>query len=216
MNTEFARQQMIKQQVRAWDVLDSDVLEVFSEVHREIFVPSQYASLAFADTEIPLGYGQSMLTPTIAGRFLQSLSPVGASSVLEVGTGSGFLTACLATLAVHVTSLEIHADLLSQAERNLAESGIENVDLLQMNAMRELPDGQFDVIAVTGSLQMMDQRLLDALAPGGRLMVVIGDAPIMRAEVIAKTADGELEYKSPFETLLAPLVDGRDPAAFVF
>lgn len=215
MNTEFARQQMINQQIRAWDVLDADVLDVLSEVKREHFVPDEYAALAFADAEIPLGYGQHMLTPTIVGRILQAVAPTAASDVLEIGTGSGFLTACLATLAIRVTSLEIHKDILEQAERNLATCGIDNVDLVQMNAMRELPEEQFDVIAVTGSLDHLDTRLVDALKPGGRMLVVVGAEPVMQARLIVKD-ESEWHQESIFETVLSPLINGAEPPRFLF
>lgn len=216
MNTEFARQQMIKQQVRAWDVLDENVLEVFSDVKRETFVPSEFESLAFADAEIPLAHGQMMLTPTIAGRVLQALSLVGGEDVLEIGTGSGFLTACLATLASHVTSIEIHEDLMATAERNLHNTGIDNVDLLKMNGMKDLPDGKFDAIAVTGSIQQLNTRFVDALHPGGRLFVVVGDAPAMVAQIITKTDDTQWESESIFETVITPLINGAPPPQFLF
>ena len=152
MNKDFARQQMIEQQVRAWDVLDGVVLASLKKVQRELFVPEGFESLAFADTEIPIGHGEMMMTPTIEGRVLQALGLVGSERVLEIGTGSGFLTACLAKLSAHVTSIDIYDDFLDSANRRLAKCTIENVDLKKMDGTRELPTGTFDAIAVTGSM----------------------------------------------------------------
>ena len=175
MNTNFARQQMVKQQARAWDVLDENVLAALTDVPRERFVPADFELLAFADTEIPIGHDQYMMTPTIEGRVLQALQLTGDEKVLEIGTGSGFLTACLAQLSANVTSIDIHDDFLNAAQKNLADNGTENVELLAMDGMRSLPDGLFDAIAVTGSVQSLDSRFVDALSPGGKLFVIVGD-----------------------------------------
>lgn len=216
MNTDFARQQMIRQQVRAWDVLDQNVLDGLGEVARECFVPEGFEALAFADTEIPLGHGQFMMTPTIEGRVLQALGLVGGEKVLEIGTGSGFLTACLATLASHVTSIDIFEDFLDSARLALHAAAIENFDLIRMDAMKELPDGTFDAIAVTGSVQTFDPRLADKLNPGGRLFVVVGDAPAMVATKVLCTDDQEFVSESLFETELQPLINGALPRQFSF
>lgn len=216
MNTEFARRQMIQQQARAWDVLDENVLQVLDEVPREQFVPAGYASLAFADTEIPLGHGQMMLTPTITGRVLQALGLAGGESVLEVGTGSGFLTACLATLSSHVTSIDIYDDFLQGAETNLAACDIDNVDLLNMNAMRDLPDEKFDAIAITGSIESFDPRFVGALNPGGRLFVVVGTAPVMSAKLAVRTEEKNWHSTTQFETEIGALVNGALPPQFSF
>lgn len=217
MNTDIARLNMVEQQVRAWDVFDPEVLEVLSEVPREQFVPREYASLAFADTQIPIGHGQRMMTPTIEGRLLQSLDLDGDEQILEVGTGSGFLTACLATLGGHVTSIDIHDDFLKRAGERLADNGIDNVDLLNMDAMRELPGGGFDAIAVTGSLEHFDTRFVDALNEGGRLFVIVGHSPVMEARLVTRpTSSNEWATESLFETDLAPLVNGALPPQFSF
>jgi protein-L-isoaspartate(D-aspartate) O-methyltransferase len=216
MNTEFARQQMIKQQVRAWDVLDTTVLDGLNEVPRERFVPESYAALAFADTEIPIGHGQLMMTPTVEGRVLQSLGLSGGENVLEIGTGSGFLTACLATLATHVTSIDIHGDFLESAEQSLQSCDISNFELRKMDATQELPDGTFDAIAVTGSIQALDTRLMDALSPGGRLFVVVGDAPAMCATRVLRIDENDWQSDSLFETKLMPLINGVLPPQFSF
>lgn len=216
MNTDFARQQMINQQVRAWDVLDEHVLTCLNEVPRERFVPEGFEALAFADSEIPIGHGQMMMTPTVEGRVLQALGLVGGENVLEIGTGSGFLTACLANLSKHVTSIDIHEDFSSAAETKLESCEIGNVTLLAMDATQELPEGTFDAIAVTGSMQALDQRLLDALSPGGRLFVVLGDAPAMAATRITRADEDDWQRESLFETELAPLVNGALPEQFSF
>lgn len=216
MKTDFARQQMVEQQVRAVNVLDLDILDVLADLPREQFVPSGYESLAFADTEIPIGYGETMMTPTIEGRVLQALDIGPDDRVLEVGTGTGFLAACLARLAGSVVSIDIHDDFLKAAAGNLEDSGIRNVELLEMNAMRALPEEPFDAIAVTGSIQMFDPRFVMALKPGGRLFVVVGDAPVMEALRVERTSDTAWESTPLFETSLKPLVDGALPPQFSF
>lgn len=216
MNIDFARQQMIDQQVRAWTVLEPPVLEVLTVTPREQFVPRAYESLAFADTEIPLGHGQLMMTPTIEGRVLQALELTGSENVLEIGTGSGFLTACLAKLCNSVTSIDIHEDFVERAADTLADSGIENVTLMTLDATEELPVGRFDAIAVTGSTEILDSRFIDALHPGGRLFVVVGSAPVMDARLIRRTGDADWRSDSLFETQLAPLINGKLPAQFSF
>lgn len=216
MNTDFARQQMIEQQVRAWDVLDSTVLRNLKEIPRELFVPDGYEALAFADTEIPIGHDQMMMTPTIEGRVLQALQLGGDERVLEIGTGSGFLTACLARLAGHVSSIDIHEDFLETAARRLDDCDIANIELANMDGTRSLPAGTFDAIAVTGSMQTFDTRLVEALNPGGRLFVVLGDAPAMAAKRITRTGDHDWHDETLFETTLGPLVNGALPPQFTF
>jgi protein-L-isoaspartate(D-aspartate) O-methyltransferase len=216
MDTEFARQQMVEQQVRAWDVLQPGILEVLMNVPREQFVPVGYESLAFADTEVPIGHGQSMMTPTLEGRVLQALQVSSGDSVLEVGTGSGFLTACLARLGDKVTSLDIYDDFIKSAQANLEDTGISNVELLTMDATQELPEATYDAIAMTGSIQSFDPRFVMALNPGGRLFVVVGDAPAMDARVITRSGDNDWQTESLFETVLTPLVNGNKPPQFLF
>jgi len=216
MNTDIARLKMIEQQVRAWYVFDPEVLEVLSKVPREQFVPFGYEALAFADTEIPIGHGQSMMTPTVEGRVLQALELNGTERVLEIGSGNGFLTACMCRLAEHVTSLDIYEDLKKRASENLADAGVENVELFNMDATQELPDGKFDVIVVTGSIQRFDPRLVDALDDEGRLFVVVGDAPVMDARIVRKTGKNAWVSESLFETMLTPLVNGALPPQFFF
>ena len=216
MDIDSAREKMIEQQVRAWDVFDPAVLGVLAKIPRERFVPRDFSAHAFADTEIPIGHGEAMMTPTVEGRLLQALELQGGERVLEIGTGTGFVTACLAKLAHHVTSIDIHDDFLRRAGENLADAGIENVELTSMDATAELPAGRFDAIAVTGSVQVFDPRFVEALSIGGRLFVVVGDSPVMDAHVVTRTGDSDWDSVSLFETDLKPLVHGALPPQFSF
>lgn len=216
MNIDFARQQMIDQQVRAWDVLEPAVLDVLRSVPRERFVPPAYTALAFADTEIPIGRGESMMTPTVEGRVLQALGVGDGESVLEVGTGTGFLAACLVRLGGRVTSIDIHEDFVRNAAKNLEGTGIADIELLTMDATSSLPDGPFDAIAVTGSLHAFDTRFVDRLRTGGRLFVVVGDPPIMEARRVVRTGDNDWHSEAIFETRLRPLVHAGPPSGFHF
>lgn len=216
MKTELVRQQMVEQQVRAWDVLDGTVLNTLKDLPREQFVPARFVSMAFADIEIPLGHGQSMMTPTVEGRVLQSLALKKTDRVLEIGTGSGFLTACFARMAASVVSVDIYDDLLQSAGAALREIGAANSELLQMDATQQLPDGSFDAIAVTGSIPRFDARLLRCLNPGGRLFVVVGDSPVMEAQLITSTADEGERVESLFETELMPLLNCELKPQFFF
>jgi protein-L-isoaspartate(D-aspartate) O-methyltransferase len=216
MNIDFARHQMVDQQVRGWEVYDSAVLAVMQQLPREQFVPLGFETIAFADTEIPIGHGQSMMTPALEGRLLQSLKLDKSHDVLEVGTGSGFLSACLGRLAHSVTSIDIYQDFLDSAAANLADTGIDNVELLHMDALQELPDGLYDAIAVTGSVPVFDPRYVMALKPGGRLFVIAGEAPVMDARLVERIGDNDWRSETLFETELAPLVNVVTPTAFSF
>lgn len=207
---------MIDQQVRAWTVLDEDVLDVLGNVPREHFVPDAYRSLAFADVEIPIGHEQAMMTPTVEGRVLQALELEGDEQILEIGTGTGFLTACLASLGGQVTSIDIHEEFVRNALRKLDDLDVRNVEVATMDATRELPSGQFDAVAVTGSIESMYPRFADVLKPGGRLFVVVGAPPVMDARRIRQTSDGDWLTESLFETELAPLINGVLPPQFRF
>jgi len=216
MNTDIAKRQMLHQQIRTWNVFDDDVLDAIDSLSREDFVPPAYIDVAYADTEIPLGHGRRMLAPKVEGRILQALALGPDDAVLEIGTGSGYLTACLARLAESVVSIDIDQDLLDAAAARLEAAGIDNVTLLRMDATAELPEGSYDAIAVTGSMPRVDQRLLDALRPGGRLFVVVGDETPMDAMLINRGADGSLQEASLFETSLEPLVRDRRESQFRF
>jgi protein-L-isoaspartate(D-aspartate) O-methyltransferase len=216
MNTEYARLQMVNQQVRGWNVYDEHVLDMLRDLPREHFVPAGFETLAFADVEIPLRHGEHMMTPTIEGRLLQALALQGHEKVLEVGTGSGFMTACLAKLSGHVTSIDIYDDFVADATEKLEQLGIDNVDVEPMDAMQQLPDGRFDAIALTGSLQRFDPRFVEALSDHGRLFIVVGDAPAMEAKLVERTDEHDWQTVSLFETNLKPLVHGTLPPQFVF
>jgi protein-L-isoaspartate(D-aspartate) O-methyltransferase len=207
MDTEFARRQMLLQQIRARDVNDSQVLDVMSDVARENFVPAGFRHLAFADTEIPLGHGQKMMTPIVEGRMLQSLAIEASDNVLEIGTGSAYITACLAKLASSVCSVDVFEDFLSSAATKLKEAGVANVELACMDACQGLPAGEFDAIAVTASLPHVDPRFASALRPGGRLFMVIGESPVQEARLIVRNGDSDWSSTTLFETDLAPLVN---------
>lgn len=216
MNLESARQQMVLQQVRAWEVLDSRVLEVLGSTPREDFVPAAYAPLAFADTEIPLPCGQQMLAPKLEGRILQALDLNGEETVLEIGTGSGFLSACLARLARQVTSIEYHEELSNTAAQRLDDQAIRNVTLEIGDAMACEYSRSYDAIAVTASAPRRLARLENALKPGGRLFIVVGQAPIMEARLITRVGDNSWTSESLFETSVPALINAEQPNPFVF
>jgi protein-L-isoaspartate(D-aspartate) O-methyltransferase len=216
MNIEQARYNMIEQQIRPWDVLDPKVLEVLSRTPREHFVPQAYAHLAFADLEIPLGHGQAMMAPKVEGRLLQALEIQPNDVVLEVGTGSGYLTACLAALAGQVYSVEIVDQFKHEAQRKLAGHGVENVTLRSGDAAHgwtQLP--RYDVIAVTGSLPEYHDGFERSLAVGGRLFVVVGEPPVMEAWLVRRLGERELARDKLFETELAPLTGLQKTPEFV-
>ncbi len=215
MDTAFAKRQMVRQQVRTWDVTDDRILDVLRNLNRHDFVPADYRDLAYAETRIPLPCGQEMMRPLIEGRLLQTLNPTDSESVLEVGTGSGYLTACLASLGGSVVSIDIFPELVELGQSNLAAADIEKVDVQQMDVTEQLPAGTFDVIAVTGSMADFDERLLDALNIGGRMFVVVGDAPVMEARLITRAEDG-ISTEVLFETELTTLVHAERRSTFAF
>ena len=215
---ERARFNMIEQQIRPWDVLDQRVLDVLAAVPREDFVPEQYRStLAFSDISLPIGHDQYMFPPKLEGRLLQSLALRPSDKVLEVGTGSGYLTACLAQLAGQVFSVDIHPDFKNAAERKLAGRNITNVELkIADAALGWDAQGEFDAIAVTGSLPVLHQGFHRALRDGGRLFVVVGTPPIMEALLITRIGADQWAQESLFDTVIPPLVNAVGPARFKF
>ena len=217
MNVEQARFNMIEQQIRTWEVLDAKVLDLLFEVKREEFVPAAHRDLAFADLEIPLGHGESMMPPKVEARILQELQLLPHETVYEVGTGSGYLTALLAKRSRHVTSVEIHGDFKARAAESLARAGIANVTLLEGDGARApLAESAFDVIVLTGSVPLLPQAFLDRLGPGGRLFAVVGDLPVMKAEVVTRGPDGSLQRRELFETVVKPLANAAQPPRFRF
>ena len=217
MNIEQARFNMIEQQIRTWEVLDPGVLDLLHEVKREAFVPDGHRAIAFADLEIPIGHGESMMHPKVEARIVQELALQPHETVYEVGTGSGYLTGLLARRSRHVTSAEIHADLKARASASLAAAGIANVTLLAGDsAARPLAEGAYDAIVITGSIPLLPRAFLDRLAPGGRLFAVIGDAPVMKATLVRQPVAGSFQTIELFETLLKPLVNAPQPSRFRF
>ena len=216
MDTLAARRQMVDQQIRTWEVLDPRVLDVLSAVPREAFVPPAYRELAFADTPIPIGFGQSMLAPLLQGRILQSLAVNGSDTVLEVGTGTGYLTAAFGLLAGAIHSIDIRAEFTAAATANLRTVPQARVELETRDAFSGAPLGEFDVIAVTGSLPVYDTRFEKALRVGGRLFAVVGVAPVMDAILVRRVDSTEWIRESLFETVIDPLVNATAPQGFVF
>jgi protein-L-isoaspartate(D-aspartate) O-methyltransferase len=216
MQSVNVREQMIEQQVRAWDVLDAHVLTVMREVPRELFVPAAHGYLAFADVEVPLGCGQHMLRPSVAGRLLQALLPAATEPVLEIGTGTGFLTACLRAMAARVRSLEVYAELARAARSNLAALGMRDVEVVDADAWSFESGARYGAIALTGSLPLYDARFERMLSVGGRLFVVVGEAPVMEARLVRRTAEEAWVTQSLFETVIDPLVNAARPPRFTF
>lgn len=214
--TDSAREQMVQQQVRAWDVLDERVLDTFRRVPRERFVPAEHRFLAFADVSVPLPHGQHMLRPAVAGRLLQALELSGSERVLEVGSGTGFVTACLAGSAASVRSIEIFPDLADAARHNLASIGIRNAEVVTADATQLDGAARFDAIAVTASLPVYDERFQRLLSVGGRLFVVVGDPPVMEACRVRCVAEGAYTREALFETVVDALINAPRPRAFTF
>ena len=217
MNYEQARFNMIEQQIRTWEVLDPEVLDLLFRVKREDFVPPENRELAFADLEIPIGQGEAMMQPKVEARIVQELAIQPHENVYEVGTGSGYLTALMASRARHVTSAEIHPELHARAAENLRRASLANVTLIQGDSARApLAESAFDVIVLTGSTPILPQALLDRLTPGGRLFAVMGDPPVMKAIIVRQPVAGAFQHVELFETMLKPLVNAAQPPRFRF
>ena len=216
MDFERARFNMIEQQIRTWDVLDQEVLDLLFIVRREEYVPSAYRELAFADLEIPLGDGERMWTPKMEARVLQELELRKDESVLEIGTGSGYLTALLAARSADVTSVEIVPRLGSEAQAKLRRAGVANVRLETGDGAQGYGDAQYDAIVLTGSTPVLPESWLAQLKPGGRLFAVVGDPPVMTARMTHWTGPGAITSQDLFETVIAPLRNAAQPRRFVF
>jgi protein-L-isoaspartate(D-aspartate) O-methyltransferase len=214
---EQARFNMIEQQVRPWDVLDQHVLDTMKTIPREHFVPERYRSLAFADTNIPLGHEQVMMAPKLEGRLLQALAIAPGDRILEIGTGSGYLTACLATLGRHVTSYDIMPDFTAAAGGKLQQEKIGNISLYTADVANGIgSDERFDAIAVTGSLPVLQQQYHNNLAIGGRLFLITGELPIMEACLITRVDEHNWSRESLFETCIPPLLNAARAQDFIF
>jgi len=216
MDFEQARFNMVEQQIRTWAVLDQEVLDLLFEVRREDFVPPAYRTLAFADLEIPLGDGERMWTPKMEARVLQELQLKQSESALEIGTGSGYLTALLARRSADVTSVEINPRLHAEAWTHLAGAGIANARLEAGDGARGWRNGEYDAIVLTGSTPILPDSWLKQLKPGGRLFAVVGDPPAMTARLTRWSAPGAIVHQDLFETVIAPLKNAPQPARFVF
>lgn len=213
---ELARFNMVEQQIRPWDVLDADVLDLIKKVKREHFVPVDKQSQAFMDVEIPLGHDVKMWSPKLEARALQSLKLKLSDRVLEVGTGSGFLTALISRLAEHVTSVELVQELSARAARSLASHHYDNVTLEVGDASTGWGDQKYDAIILTGSVPLPPTTFYDMLKIGGRLFAIVGDAPAMHATQVTCVAPGVFETTTLFETSVAPLSHAPQPQRFVF
>lgn len=217
MNFERARFNMVEQQIRPWEVLDSRVLSVLESIRREDFVPVKYRKLAFADMPIPLGAGQVMMRPNIEGRVLQALDLGTDETVLEIGTGSGFITACLASLARCVVSVEIFEELHEIAQAGLEEKNIRNTELFVGDVMQDWqPEQAHDVLVVTGSVPVVPEQFYGWVNPGGRMFVITGNSPAMEARLLTRLDATQWREESLFETDLPRLVNVEPPAEFVF
>ena len=216
MDNLAARHQMVDQQIRTWEVLDPRVLDALAAVPREAFVPPEYRELAFADAPIPIGLGQTMLAPKVQGRILQALGVSAVDSVLEVGSGTGYLSACLSLLGAATHSIDIHAEFIAQAHANLRSIAGTPVQFELRDAFAAAPPVEYDVIAVTGSLPVYDTRFERSLRIGGRLFVIVGEAPVMDAMLVRRVDTQEWIRESLFETVVEPLVNATAAQKFVF
>ena len=221
MNLEQARNNMVEQQIRTWEVLDQSVLDLLYAVPREEFTPPSCRNLAFTDFEIPIGEGERMWAPKLEARVLQELAPKRSDRVLEVGTGSGYLTALLAHRSAHVYSVEIRPALAAFGRANIERHGLDNVTLAVGDGLRVVPQefshrGPYDVVVLTGSVPLLPRAVVEWLAPGGRAFAVVGEDPVMTAKIITCTTPGALRTVELFETLLAPLANCEQPSRFTF
>jgi len=215
IHLETAKRQMLGQQIRAWEVFDERVLSAIEAVPRERFVPSEFRDLAFADIELPLPHGQRMMAPKVEGRLLQALQLEASDRVLEIGTGSGYLTACLARLAGEVVSVEYFPDMVETARAKLAEMTDIDVEVHAADAMTLDYSAEFDAIAVTGSVPELDEHFIRMLRPGGRLFIIVGRPPVMEVRLVRMHHGGRWTEESLFETLITPLINAERPEPFV-
>ena len=217
MNIEQARFNMIEQQIRPWDVLDTSVLELLAVVKREDFVPSAYRALAFVDTEVPLPGGQCMLAPKVEARLLQELAVHRHERVLEIGAGSGFMAALLAHRAQHVTTLEIDPELAELARTNLRRAGVLNATVVTADGSQgHSAEGPYDAILLSGSVAEVPTALLAQLKVGGRLAAIVGQLPVMRAVLLERSGEQGVERRVLFDTVAKRLCGFDEPTRFHF
>jgi protein-L-isoaspartate(D-aspartate) O-methyltransferase len=217
MNLEQARQNMVEQQIRTWEVLDQEVLDLLLTIRREDFVPKGYAKLAFAETAIPLGHGAAMLTPALEAKFLQALALRKSDKVLEIGTGSGYMAALLGARSDHVYTVEIEPELAARARENLQRECADNVTVVEGDGARGWPaKAPYDAIVLSGSVADIPQALLDQLKVGGRLLAVVGEAPLMQARLVTCVSEGRFQSVNLFETSIPPLRNLPARGKFVF
>jgi protein-L-isoaspartate(D-aspartate) O-methyltransferase len=217
MNIEQARFNMIEQQIRPWNVLDQDVLDLLHVVKREQFVPKAYENLAFADVEIPLPGGEAMFNPKVEARIVQEIAVKKHENVLEIGTGSGYMAALLAHKARHVTSVEILPESVALAKQNLANAGVINVSVEQGNGAQGWSTGtEYDVIVVSGALPVLPESLIKQLKVGGRMIAIVGEAPAMTCQLIKRTSETAHDAVTVFETVAKPLTGAQTPSRFTF
>lgn len=214
MNFEQARFNMVEQQIRTWDVLDQDVLDTLMAVRREEFVPAAYKTLAFAEMEIPIGKGRTMLMPVVEGKILQALQLKRSDTVLEVGAGTGYFAALLAACSDWVRTIDIEPELVKLASDNLNRNGVQNVIVEEGDGARGWPErAPYDVIVMSGGLPMLPAPLLEQLKVGGRLFAFVGESPVMKARLVTRVGEQEFATEDVFETVVAmldnaPRVDG--------
>jgi protein-L-isoaspartate(D-aspartate) O-methyltransferase len=216
LNLRAEREQMIAQQVRTWDVLDTDVLDAMHSVRRELFVPAAFRSLAYADCPLPLPLGKHMLTPMLTGRLLQALELQPGDQVLEIGTGSGYVSACLAALGADVQSLELHHELAELARANLSAAGVDGVEVSCADGAGLVSETAYDAIVLTASLPIYQPRFERALKFAGRLFVVVGTDPVMEARLVRRLGPQEFRSQPLFETSLEALEHAPAPPLFEF
>lgn len=217
MNIEQARFNMIEQQIRPWNVLDQDVLDMLHVVKREQFVPAAYENLAFADVEIPLPGGEAMFNPKVEARIVQELAVKKHENVLEIGTGSGYMAALLAHKARHVTTVEIQPESARQARENLARAGVTNVTVEEGNGATGWDKGApYDVILVSGGLPVLPEALLKQVKVGGRIGVILGDAPAMTFNIVTRSSESGVDTVKLFETNVKTLSGAQAPSRFQF
>ncbi|MEO5624678.1 MAG: protein-L-isoaspartate O-methyltransferase [Dokdonella sp.] len=215
INTELARQNMVENQVRTWEVLDSRVLEALGSVRREDFVPPRHRNLAFADIALPISHGEVMFKPVVEGRILQAIALIPGERVLEIGTGTGFLTACMAQLGASVLSVERHADLADAARAQLAAAQLRSAKVEVADALRDFSSSEsFDVVVVGGAVHALPDRFRNWVKPGGRLFAIVGDSPAMQATLFERVDATHWQQESLFETDVPYLLHAEPPRRF--